>query len=57
VLLQLGVVYTAFGQNVFSTQPLSAADFGVALVAALVLLAIIELAKAGLRRRGRRTSN
>jgi Ca2+-transporting ATPase len=55
LLLQLAVVYTAFGQSVFSTQPLSAADFGIALVAALVLLAGIEAAKAVLRwRRARR---
>jgi Ca2+-transporting ATPase len=54
VLLQLAVVYTQFGQSIFSTQPLSAADFGVALAAALVLLGMIEVAKAGLRWRGRR---
>jgi P-type Ca2+ transporter type 2C len=54
VLLQVAVVFTRFGQSIFSTQPLSARDFGVALSAALALLAIIEVAKAVLRWRGRR---
>ena len=49
VLLQLGVVYTPFGQSVFSTQPLTAAYVGIALSAALVLLVGIEAAKAALR--------
>ncbi len=56
VLLQLGVVYTSFGQSVFSTQPLTTADFGVAVGAAVALLAGIEVTKAGLRWRGRRTA-
>jgi Ca2+-transporting ATPase len=49
VLLQLAVLYTGFGQGVFSTQPLTAVDFGIALAASLVVLVGIEAAKAVLR--------
>jgi Ca2+-transporting ATPase len=53
VALQLVVVYTRLGGEIFSTQPLSAADLGVALAAALGLLVLIEIVKLVVRRRGR----
>ena len=53
VVLQLVVVYTRLGEEIFSTQPLSAADLGVALAAALILLVLIEIVKLVVRARSR----
>ncbi|MFN2196411.1 MAG: cation-translocating P-type ATPase [Anaerolineales bacterium] len=44
-LLQLAVIYVPFMQNIFSTDPLSLQDLGLALVLSLVALVIAEITK------------
>jgi len=51
LLLQLAVVYTPAGNTWFGTVPLDAADLGICVGAALVILAVVEAEKAV--RRGR----
>ena len=43
--LQLALIYIPFFQNIFDTQPLSAAEFGICLVASLALFGIVEVYK------------
>jgi P-type Ca2+ transporter type 2C len=54
VALQLGVVYTAWGQTLFHTQPLALRDLAAVLVASTGVLVAVELEKAAKRRRDRR---
>jgi P-type Ca2+ transporter type 2C len=53
LVLQLGVVYLPFAQDVFGTTPLSGPELSVGVVLALALLGLMETDKA-LRRRARR---
>jgi Ca2+-transporting ATPase len=45
VLLQLGLIYVPFLQNVFSTQPLSATDLGISVLVSSSIFAAVELEK------------
>ncbi len=51
VVLQLAVIYLPAGNAWFGTVPLSAVDLGVCVVAALLILAVVEAEKAIRRRR------
>jgi P-type Ca2+ transporter type 2C len=51
VVLQLAVVYTAAGQALFRTAPLSPFELAVVLVASTGVLAAVEVEKAWKRRR------
>ena len=51
VLLQLAVIYLPAGNAWFGTVPLAAADLGVCVIAALLVLAVVEAEKAIRRRR------
>lgn len=56
LVLQLGVVYLPFAQDIFGTVPLSPAELAVGVLLALGLLAIMEVDKA-FRRRAVRTNS
>jgi Ca2+-transporting ATPase len=51
VLLQLAVIYLPAGNAWFGTVPLAVADLGLCVVAALLILAVVEAEKAIRRRR------
>jgi Ca2+-transporting ATPase len=51
VLLQLAVIYLPAGNRWFGTVPLPAADLAVCMIAALLILAVVEAEKAIRRRR------
>jgi P-type Ca2+ transporter type 2C len=46
LVLQLAVVYSAWGQALFHTQPLSAADLGIVLAASTLVFIAVEVEKA-----------
>ena len=54
LVLQLGVVYLPFAQDIFGTVPLSLAELGIGVVLALGLLVLMEIDKAFRRRSIRR---
>ena len=56
LVLQLGVVYLPFAQDIFGTVPLSPAELAVGVLLALGLLAIMEVDKAFRRRAVRKNS-
>ncbi|HVB85205.1 MAG TPA: cation-translocating P-type ATPase [Candidatus Dormibacteraeota bacterium] len=45
VILQLGLIYVPFLQNIFNTRPLSAADLFLSVVLSTVILAAVEVEK------------
>jgi hypothetical protein len=51
VLLQLAVIYLPAGNRWFGTVPLAAGDFAVCVIAALLILAVVEAEKAVRRQR------
>jgi Ca2+-transporting ATPase len=55
ILLQLAITYLPFGQAIFSTQALTAQQFGLCLLAGVGVFAVVEVTK-GLQRR-RKTSS
>jgi Ca2+-transporting ATPase len=51
IVLQLVLIYVPFFQNVFGTQPLTASEFGICVIASVVLFAVVEIYKWYRRRR------